>query len=139
MGTGHPGAVGPGTAARFKLAAAVTRELADSARAAMRAHAARLDGLLGDSVLLLPSAASAAPSPTAPDTELDRVRAATIRLCCIAGLTGRPALSIPLMTVPGPFGRGGAGRTLPGRPARQRRRAHRARPTPRGPARLTPA
>ena len=102
--TAHPGAVGPGTAARFKLAAAVTRELADSARAAMRAHAARLDGLLGDSVLLLPSAASAAPSVTAPDAELDRVRAATIRLCCIAGLTGRPALSIPLMTVPGPFG-----------------------------------
>ena len=102
--TAHPGAVGPGTAARFKLAAAVSHELADSARAAMRAHAARLDGLLGDSVLLLPSAASAAPSTTAPDVELDRVRAATIRLCCIAGLTGRPALSIPLMSVPGPFG-----------------------------------
>ena len=102
--TAHPGAVGPGTAARFKLAAAITHELADSARAAMRAHAARLDGLLGDSVLLLPSAASAAPSTTAPEVELDRVRAATIRLCCIAGLTGRPALSIPLMTVPGPFG-----------------------------------
>jgi Asp-tRNA(Asn)/Glu-tRNA(Gln) amidotransferase A subunit family amidase len=102
--TAHPGAVGPGTAARFKLAAAVTHELATSARAAMRAHAARLDGLLGDGILLLPSAASAAPSATAPDVELDRVRAATIRLCCIAGLTGRPALSIPLMTVPGPFG-----------------------------------
>jgi amidase len=55
-------------------------------------------------VLLLPSAASAAPSASAQDAELDRVRAATIRLCCIAGLTGRPALTIPLMSVPGPFG-----------------------------------
>ncbi len=102
--TAHPGAVGPGTAARFQIAASLSHELAQSARVAMRAHAARLDGLLGDSVLLLPSAASAAPSATAPDAELDRVRAATIRLCCIAGLTGRPALSIPLMTVHGPFG-----------------------------------
>jgi amidase len=102
--TAHPGAVGPGTAARFTIAASVTHDLAASARAAMRVHAARLDGLLGDNVLLLPSAASGAPSATARDAELDRVRAATIRLCCIAGLTGRPALSIPLMTVPGPFG-----------------------------------
>jgi amidase len=55
-------------------------------------------------VLLLPSASSAAPSTTADPAELDRVRAATIRLCCVAGLTGRPALSIPALTVPGPFG-----------------------------------
>ncbi len=104
--TAHPGAVGPGTAARFSIASAVTAELAGAARAAMRAHTARLDALLGDSILLLPSASSAAPSATAEAAELDRVRAATIRLCCIAGLTGRPALSIPALTVPGPFGGG---------------------------------
>lgn len=102
--TAHPGAVGPGTAARFSIAAAVTPELARTARAAMRAQAARLDALLGESVLLVPSASSAAPSTTADPAELDRVRAATIRLCCVAGLTGRPALSIPALTVPGPFG-----------------------------------
>jgi Asp-tRNA(Asn)/Glu-tRNA(Gln) amidotransferase A subunit family amidase len=64
----------------------------------------RLDALLGDRVLLLPSASSAAPSTAASSAELDLVRAATLRLCCIAGLTGRPALSVPLLTVPGPFG-----------------------------------
>ncbi|MBW4032016.1 MAG: hypothetical protein HIU88_05070 [Acidobacteria bacterium] len=102
--TAHPGAVGSGTAARFAIAAAVTPEQEADARVAMRAHAARLDGLLGDRVLLLPSASSAAPSATADSAELDRVRSATIRLCCIAGLTGRPALSIPALAVPGPFG-----------------------------------
>jgi amidase len=102
--TAHPGAAGSGTAARFAIAAAVTPEQDADARAAMSEHAARLDGLLGDRVLLLPSASSAAPSATADPAELDRVRAATIRLCCIAGLTGRPALSIPALAVPGPFG-----------------------------------
>jgi amidase len=102
--TAHPGAVGSATASRFEIAAAVTPEQAAGARVAMRAHAGRLHALLGDSVLLLPSAASAAPSASADPAELDRLRAATIRLCCIAGLTGRPALSIPALTVPGPFG-----------------------------------
>lgn len=100
----HPAAVGSATASRFAIAAAVTAEQGAAARDAMAAHAARLDALLGDRVLLLPSASSAAPSATADPAELDRVRAATIRLCCIAGLTGRPALSVPVLTVPGPFG-----------------------------------
>ena len=102
--TEHPGAPGPATAARFALAAAITREQADAARAALREQAARLDALLGDGVLLLPSASSSAPAVTSDPSELDRVRMATIRLCCIAGLTGRPALSIPALTVAGPFG-----------------------------------
>lgn len=102
--TAHPDAPGAATSARFAIAAAVTPTQADAARAALRVHAARLDGLLGDSVLLVPSASSAAPSATADPAELDRVRVATIRLCCIAGLTGRPALSIPALHVPGPFG-----------------------------------
>jgi Asp-tRNA(Asn)/Glu-tRNA(Gln) amidotransferase A subunit family amidase len=102
--TGHPGALGPATAARFAVAAAVTPAEEQAARAALVAQRARLDGLLGDRILLLPSASSAAPSATAETAELDRVRAATLRLCCIAGLTGRPALSVPVLSVPGPFG-----------------------------------
>ncbi len=100
----HPDALGAATAARFAIAAAVTPAQEAAARAALAVQRARLDALLGDRVLLLPSASSAAPSATADPAELDRVRAATLRLCCIAGLTGRPALSIPALTVPGPFG-----------------------------------
>ena len=102
--TAHPGAVGEATAARFAIAAAISAPQEAAARAALAATRARLDALLGDRVLLLPSASSAAPSATADPAELDRVRAATLRLCCIAGLTGRPALSIPALTVAGPFG-----------------------------------
>ncbi|MFZ2964414.1 MAG: hypothetical protein WA006_07010, partial [Rhodoglobus sp.] len=37
------------------------------------------------------------------DAELiERIRQGTLRLTCIAGLTGRPALSIPLLSVPQP-------------------------------------
>lgn len=102
--TAHPDAVGAGTAARFAIAAAITPQQESAARAALATHRARLDALLGDRVLLLPSASSAAPSTTADSAELDRVRAATLRLCCIAGLTGRPALSVPMLSAPGPFG-----------------------------------
>lgn len=102
--TAHPDAVGAATAARFAIAAAVTPAQEAGARAALVTERARLDALLGDRVLLLPSASSAAPSATAEAAELDRVRATTLRLCCIAGLTGRPALSIPVLTAPGPFG-----------------------------------
>ncbi len=102
--TAHPDALGAATAARFAIAAATTPEQESTARAALTAQRSRLDSLLGDRVLLLPSASSAAPSATADSAELDRVRAATLRLCCIAGLTGRPALSIPVLAVPGPFG-----------------------------------
>ena len=52
-------------------------------------------------MLLLPSASSPAPALGA---DLEPVRAATMRLTCIAGITGRPALSIPALAVPGPAG-----------------------------------
>ncbi|WP_395638452.1 amidase family protein [Pseudolysinimonas sp.] len=102
--TGHPDAVGPGARERFALAAGVTREQEVDARAAAAAHYARLEELLGDRVLLVPSASSAAPSVEASAAELDAVRGATLRLTVVAGLTGRPGLSVPALSVPEPVG-----------------------------------
>ena len=102
--TGHPDAVGPGARERFVLASQVTREQEAEARAALAAHRARLDEILGDRVLLVPSASSSAPSVDASAEQLDAVRGATLRLTVVAGITGRPALSVPVLTVPEPVG-----------------------------------
>jgi Asp-tRNA(Asn)/Glu-tRNA(Gln) amidotransferase A subunit family amidase len=100
--TRHPGATRGGVADRFVIAEGVTAEQAAEARAALARHRARLDELLGDRVLLLPSASSAAPRIGA---DLDTPRATTLRLTCVAGITGRPGLSVPLLQVPtGPVG-----------------------------------
>lgn len=102
--TAHPGALGEDIAGRFALAAAVTPEQESAARAAMAAGRQRLDAALGDRVLVLPSASSVAPSVFADADLIERTRQGTLRLTCVAGLTGRPALSVPLLSVPQPGG-----------------------------------
>ena len=101
---GHPDAVGPGTRERFEFAASVTPQQEAEARAALAMHRAHLDEVLGDRVLLVPSASSAAPPIDAPLEVLDAVRGATLRLTAVAGITGRPALSVPVLQVPEPVG-----------------------------------
>lgn len=102
--TGRPDAVGAGARERFEFAASVTAQQEAEARAALAAHRDRLDALLGDRVLLAPSASSSAPDVDATADELDAVRGATLRLTVVAGITGRPGLSIPVMNVPEPVG-----------------------------------
>jgi amidase len=102
--TGHPDAVGPGTRDRFAFAATVTAQQEADARAELAVHRERLDGILGDRVLLVPSASSPAPAIDAPAEVLDAVRGATLRLTAIAGITGRPGLSVPTLSVPEPVG-----------------------------------
>jgi len=99
--TAHPGAVSGAVAERFAIASRIDVAQEAAARAALAEHRDRLDALLGDHVLLLPSASSPAPALGA---DLEPVRAATMRLTCIAGITGRPALSIPVLAVPSPAG-----------------------------------
>ena len=101
----HPGALGADIAARFDAAQRVTAAEAADAREAVAGFRARLDARAEGRVLLLPAAASAAPRADAPAADVESVRAATMRLTCIAGLTGRPALSAPVMQLPaGPVG-----------------------------------
>ena len=101
----HPGALAPDIAARFSEASSVTSGREAEAIIQRDRLAEILDELLGDSLLLIPAAASAAPPLSASDEELEHARQATLGLTTIAGLTGRPAVSIPLMRVPaGPVG-----------------------------------
>jgi Asp-tRNA(Asn)/Glu-tRNA(Gln) amidotransferase A subunit family amidase len=99
--TAHPGAVGGAVAERFRAAAAVTTAEERSARELLTGRAAVLRHLLASAVLLLPAAASPAPSATAGGAEVDRVRAATLTLTCLAGAAGAPSISAPLAEVGG--------------------------------------
>jgi len=101
----HPGALAPDIAARFAWARAVTAEQEVEGLEAVRRLAAEIDAALGHDVLVLPTAASAAPSIGADAATLNAIREATLGMTAIAGLTGRPALSVPLaMTEDGPVG-----------------------------------
>ncbi|MGC4175139.1 amidase family protein [Demequina sp.] len=97
----NPGALGKDVASRFFAASGVTPGREQEALAQRERLASELDAILGDSLLLIPAAASAAPPLTATEDELEAARQATLGLTTIAGLTGRPALSIPVMRVPG--------------------------------------
>ena len=89
--------MGEGIRGRFEAASKVTDdEVATglAVRAAVRAlvEAATESG----TVLVLPSAASAAPTPHLHPAAYADVRARTLRLTSIAGLAGAPAVSLPL-------------------------------------------
>jgi Asp-tRNA(Asn)/Glu-tRNA(Gln) amidotransferase A subunit family amidase len=103
----HPGALGPDVAARFAWAATVTADEEHSARKALAGIRARLEADLGDDVLLLPATPTPAPPIGTDPAALDATRAATISLTCLAAITGRPALSAPLLEAEGlPVGLG---------------------------------
>lgn len=96
--TAHPGALGPDVAARFETASKVTDAEATAARAIVAQARDRLRELLDGAVLVLPSSAGGAPARTATAGQVEAERAATLRLTCLAGLAGAPALSLPLLT-----------------------------------------
>ena len=97
----HPGAVSGAVAARFEAAADVLDEEADLARFELEEHRRRFARALQGAVLLLPSAASVAPQSAADAATIGAVRAQTLRLTCVAGILGAPALSAPLIEVGG--------------------------------------
>jgi len=101
----HPGALAPDVEARFAWARGVTPSQEMAGLAEVERLAAAIDAALGYDILVLPSAASAAPRLDADPLTLNTLREATLGMTAIAGLTGRPALSVPLaMTDAGPVG-----------------------------------
>lgn len=98
----HPGALGDDIAGRFAFASTVTAEQEATARATHTVLRSRLDAVLGDQVLLLPSASSVALPVTAGAELIERTRQGTLRLTAICGLTGRPGLSVPLLWIEQP-------------------------------------
>ena len=80
---------------RFRHAASVEKADADAAYDVVQTARQRLRDLLGDRVLVLPTASSVAPFP---GPGVQAVREATVRLTCLAPLLGAPAVSLPLAT-----------------------------------------
>lgn len=99
--TTHEGALGAEIAARFAFGATIDPETESFAHQALALARERIDSIVGERVLLLPSASSVAPSTTAGAETIEQVRQSTLRLSCVAGIAGRPALSVPLLTVHG--------------------------------------
>lgn len=87
--------LGPDVRARFETASRVTADDARAARGVLDEAARMLRDLVGDRVLVLPSASSVAPRL---GESLAPAREATLRLTCLAGIAGLPALSLPLTT-----------------------------------------
>jgi len=83
---------------RFEAASLIDDARAAAARRLVDEAGARIRELVGDRVLVLPSAATVAPLV---GEGLDAVRAATMSLTCLAGLAGLPAVSIPRSTPTG--------------------------------------
>ncbi|MBT0773709.1 DUF3225 domain-containing protein [Kineosporia sp. J2-2] len=101
----HPGALGADVAGRFEIAAKVTADQAGAARSVLAEARAQLRDLLDGAILVLPSSAGGAPARDASPGQVEAERAGTLRMTCLAGLAGAPALSLPLL------------RTADGRPA----------------------
>lgn len=89
---------------RFRTASELTAENYRNAREHMDFWKTNVRSILGQSVLLVPSASSVAPKITDSaigGTSIEDERTATMRLTCIAGLTGLPAVNIPIRTEDG--------------------------------------
>ncbi|MGW3129948.1 amidase [Streptomyces sp. NPDC001076] len=98
--TAHPGALAPDVAARFDHGRRVSAaQLAQAEQVLSEARKA-LDAVVSPgTALLLPATSGPAPRADAPPEEVEAVRAATLRLTCLASLAGLPAVVAPLLRV----------------------------------------
>jgi amidase len=89
--------LGPGVAERFAWSRDVTDAQVNTARAFRIAFRETLAALLGDDgVLLMPTMPDIAPLRSAAESTLEDYRNDSIRMLCVAGLSGFPQLSMPL-------------------------------------------
>ncbi|MGP2438392.1 amidase [Streptomyces sp. JW3] len=98
--TAHPGTLGADVGGRFAQAAEVTEAQAEDAQKVVAQARQELRARLAGSVLVLPSASGPAPARSATGARIEAERAATLRMTCLAGLAGAPALSLPLLRLP---------------------------------------
>jgi amidase len=116
--------LGPGVRERFEWSRAAASEGLDAHAAVQRDFRARFDALLGDDgVLLMPTMPDVAPRLADAEGALDDYRNRAIRMLCLAGLSGCPQISLPLMAIDGVplglslVGRRGSDRALVARAA----------------------
>ncbi|MFT3852890.1 MAG: DUF3225 domain-containing protein [Ilumatobacteraceae bacterium] len=93
----HLDTLGDDVRARFELARDTTAEQAATAQATVTAARARVGELLAERTLVVPAAASVAPTPADAAT----VRGRTLRLTCLASIAGAVAVAVPLVTAAG--------------------------------------
>ena len=97
----HP-VFGPGVKDRFEMASQVTDAEVAMMRRRRRLISARLDELLADSVLMIPTACDVAPvKGQLSAAELQLFRTKTLALTSIAGLAGLPQVTIPVPATAG--------------------------------------
>lgn len=98
----HPGALGPGVSSRFAFGASVTPEQRAAAEVVIAdARATLYERLDPGTVLLLPASSTPAPPVDMSLQTKEEVRAASLRLTCLASLAGLPAVVLPLLSVRG--------------------------------------
>lgn len=91
----HAPRFGPDIGERFKWASTIAADEAEAAAVERRRIAARLDELLQDAVLCIPTVSFVAPVKGSSTAAEDRTRA--LCLLCIASLAGLPQLTMPAM------------------------------------------
>jgi Asp-tRNA(Asn)/Glu-tRNA(Gln) amidotransferase A subunit family amidase len=96
----HPGALGSDIEARFAGGSRITdHEMRDANSRLTAARSVITEALSPGAALLLPTTSSPAPRADATLAEVETVRAATLRLACLASLAGLPAVTMPRLRV----------------------------------------
>lgn len=95
---GRLDSLGADVRARFEAASRIDDETAAHAREVVTRARGRIRSLVGDRVVILPSAPTVAPRI---GSDLQPIREATLSLTLFAGIGGLPAVSIPLGTTDG--------------------------------------
>jgi amidase len=93
----HGPLLGPGVAQRFDWSSQVSLqqyEHAQSVRTKLKRHV--LQGLGHNGIWILPTMPDCAPLINQTESELEAYRAASLKLLCVAGLTGLPQINLPL-------------------------------------------
>lgn len=93
--TRHAPRFGPDIGERFKWASTIPAGEAQAASVERQRIASRLDDLLGDAVLCIPTVSFVAPVKGSTTAAEDRTRA--LCLLCIASLAGLPQVTMPVM------------------------------------------
>jgi len=102
----HQLQLGPGVAERFAWASQITPQQMEQHSQVRHQFSEDFLRLLGDDrVIVLPSMPDIAPLLSDSEEALDDYRNQAIRMLCLAGLSGCPQISLPLMRLGGaPFG-----------------------------------
>jgi amidase len=92
---------GPGVRERFAAAATLDPTEVAAARSLRETIRGRMEQIVEDAILVLPTAPGIAPLLNTPEAELDAFRARALEILCPAGHAGLPQISIPAARIDG--------------------------------------